>query len=86
MQFLIWKRGIFCKFKEIKGLSEGEHLFAAPANLQIDAEIVKKSRFRTETIYVIFPQRCLRPEKTSAPEPRNQREFSATPARNYREI
>jgi hypothetical protein len=50
MQFLIWKRGIFCKFKEIKGLSGGEHLFAAQTNLQIDAEIAKKSRFRTETI------------------------------------
>jgi hypothetical protein len=49
MQFLIWKRGIFCKFKEIKGLGGGEHLFAAQTNLQIDAEIAKKSRFRTET-------------------------------------
>jgi hypothetical protein len=49
MQFLMWKRDIFCKFKEIKGLSGGEHLFAAQTNLQIDAEIAKKSRFRTET-------------------------------------
>jgi hypothetical protein len=52
MQFLMWKRGIFCKFKEIKGLSGGEHLFAAQTNLQIDAEIAKKSRFRTETNYI----------------------------------
>jgi hypothetical protein len=49
MQFLIWKRGIFCKFKEIKGLSGGEHLFTAQANLQIDSEIAENSRFRTET-------------------------------------
>jgi hypothetical protein len=41
----------FCKFKESKGLSEGEHLFAAQTNLQIDAEIAKKSRFRTEISY-----------------------------------
>jgi hypothetical protein len=49
MKFLIWKRDIFCKVKEIKGLC-GEHSFAAQANLQIDVEIAKKSRFRTETI------------------------------------
>jgi hypothetical protein len=49
MKFLIWKRDIFCKFKEIKGLCGGEHSFAKPANLQIDAEIVENSRFRTET-------------------------------------
>jgi hypothetical protein len=30
-------------------LNGGEHLFAAQRNLQIDAEIAKKSRFRTET-------------------------------------
>jgi hypothetical protein len=49
MKFLIWKRDIFCKFKEIKGLCGGEHSFAKPANLQIDAEIVENSRFWTET-------------------------------------
>jgi len=50
MKFLIWKRDIFCKFKEIKGLRGGEHLFAAQEIPQIDAEIAKNSRFRTETI------------------------------------
>jgi hypothetical protein len=45
----MWKRDIFCKVKEIKGLCGGEHSFAKPANLQIDAEISKNSRFRTET-------------------------------------
>jgi hypothetical protein len=49
MKFLIWKRDIFCKLKKIKGLYGGEHSFAAQANLQIDAEIVENSRFRTET-------------------------------------
>jgi hypothetical protein len=49
MKFLIWKRDIFCKFKEIKGLCGGEHSFAKPASLQIDAGIAKNSRFRTET-------------------------------------
>jgi hypothetical protein len=49
MKFLIWKRDIFCKLKEIKGLCGGEHSFAAQANQQIDAEIVENSRFRTET-------------------------------------
>jgi hypothetical protein len=50
MRFLIWKRVVFCKVKEIKGLCGGEHSFAAQVNQQIDAEIVKNSRFRTETI------------------------------------
>jgi hypothetical protein len=49
MKFLLWKRDIFCKVKEIEGLSGGEHSSAAPATLQIVAEIAKKSRFRTET-------------------------------------
>ncbi len=49
MSFLIWKRDIFCKIKEIKGLCGGEHLFAAPISRQIEAAIVKNSRFRTET-------------------------------------
>jgi hypothetical protein len=49
MKFLIWKRDIFCNVKEIKGLYGGEHSFAAQANLQIDVEIAKNSRFRTET-------------------------------------
>ena len=49
MKFLIRKRDIFCKIKEIKGLCGGEQSFAAQSNLQIDAEIAKNSRFRTET-------------------------------------
>jgi hypothetical protein len=49
MKFLLWKRDIICNIKEIKKLCGGEHSFAAPATLQIDAEIAKNSRFRTET-------------------------------------
>jgi hypothetical protein len=48
-KFLIWKRDIFCKVKEIKGLCGGEHSFAAQASPPIDAEIAENSRFRTET-------------------------------------
>jgi hypothetical protein len=48
-KFLIWKRNIFCKIKEIKELCGGEHSLAAQASLQIDAEIAKNNRFRTET-------------------------------------
>jgi hypothetical protein len=40
----------FRKFKEIKCLSGGVVLCAAQSNAQIDAEIAKKGRFRTETI------------------------------------
>ena len=50
MKFLIWKRDIFCKVKETKGLLLGEHSFAAQGSLQIDVEISQNSRFRTETI------------------------------------
>jgi hypothetical protein len=50
MKFLIWKRDSFYKVKEIKGLCGGEPSFDKPANLQIDAEIVENSRFRTETL------------------------------------
>jgi hypothetical protein len=39
----MWKRDIFCKVKEIKGLCGGKHSFAAQANLQIDAEIAEIS-------------------------------------------
>ena len=49
MKFLIWKRDIFCKIKEISGLGGGEHSFAAQVSLQIDAAIAENSRFRTET-------------------------------------
>ena len=45
--FLIWKRDIFCKIKEIKGLCGGERPFAAQTIPQIDAEIAENSRFRT---------------------------------------
>jgi hypothetical protein len=53
MKFLLWKRDIFCKVKEIKSLCGGEHSFAAPASPQIDPEIATKSLFRTETILVL---------------------------------
>ncbi len=49
MKFLMVWKGDIGKVKEIKGLCGGEHSFAAPASLQIDAEIAKNSRFRTET-------------------------------------
>ena len=49
--FLIWKRAIFCQIKEIKHLSGGVVLYAAQTNALIDTELVKKSRFRAETIY-----------------------------------
>jgi hypothetical protein len=48
-QFSIWKRAIFHKVKEIKGLSGGVVLYAAQSNPQIDAEIAEKGRFRTKT-------------------------------------
>ena len=48
MKFLLWKRDIFCKVNKIKSLRRGEHSFAAPGSLQIDAEIAKNSRFQTE--------------------------------------
>jgi hypothetical protein len=35
--------------KEIKGLRDGVHRYAAEASLPIDAEIAKKGRFRTKT-------------------------------------
>lgn len=47
--FLIWKPAIFCQIKEIKHLSGGVVLYAAQTNVQIDAELVKKGGFRTET-------------------------------------
>jgi len=46
---LIWKPAIFCKIKKIKHLSGGVVLYAAQANVQIDAEIAEKGGFRTET-------------------------------------
>jgi hypothetical protein len=49
VQFSIWKRAIFRKVKEIKYLSGGVALYAAQSNLQIDAEIAEKGRFRTKT-------------------------------------
>jgi hypothetical protein len=48
-EFLIWKRAIFRKIKEIKVLRGGVHWYAAQAGLKIDAEIAEKGRFRTET-------------------------------------
>ena len=47
--FLIWKRAIFCQIKEIKHLSGGVVLYAAQTNALVDAELVKKGLFRTET-------------------------------------
>ena len=47
--FSVWKRAIFRKVKEIKHLSGGVALYAAQSNVQIDAEIAEKGRFRTKT-------------------------------------
>ena len=47
--FLIWKDAIFCQVKKIKYLCGGVVLYAAQANAQIDAELVKKGAFQTET-------------------------------------
>jgi N-acyl amino acid synthase of PEP-CTERM/exosortase system len=44
-----WKRGIFRRGKEIKGLRGGVHRYAAQANPRIDAATAEKNRFRTET-------------------------------------
>jgi hypothetical protein len=48
-QFSIQKCAIFCKFKEIKELRGGILLYAAQAIPPIDAEIVEKGHFWTET-------------------------------------
>jgi len=40
----------FCQIKEIKHLSGGVVLYATQTNALVDAELVKKGRFRTETI------------------------------------
>ncbi len=47
--FLIWKPVFFCQIKEIKHLSGGVALYAVQSNVQIDAELVEKGGFRTET-------------------------------------
>ena len=47
--FSIWKGGIFCKVKEIKGLRRDVLLYVAQANLKIDVEIAKKHPFRMKT-------------------------------------
>jgi hypothetical protein len=39
----------FSQGQEIKHLSKGVVLYAAQSNLQIDAEIAEKGRFRTKT-------------------------------------
>ena len=52
ISFLIWKPAVFCQIKEIKHLREGVVLYAAQANALIDAELVKKSSYRTETKYI----------------------------------
>ena len=48
-EFLIRKRAIFRKVKEIEALRGGVRQYAAQARPRIDAEIAKKGRFRTET-------------------------------------
>ena len=49
MKFSYGKRAIFLKVKEINRLCGGVAVYAAQANVQIDAEIVKKGRFRMKT-------------------------------------
>jgi len=43
IKFLDWKRAVFCCGKDIKGLREGVHRYAAQASLQIDAAPAKKA-------------------------------------------
>ncbi len=49
MKFSYGKRAIFLKVKEIKRLCGGVVVYAAQANVQTDAAIVKKGRFRMKT-------------------------------------
>jgi len=49
VQFSYWKREIFRRGQEIKGLRGGVHRYAAQANLKIDAAMAKKGRFRMKT-------------------------------------
>ncbi|RLB67441.1 MAG: hypothetical protein DRH08_03645 [Deltaproteobacteria bacterium] len=58
LQFSIWKRAIFRKVKEINHLSGGVVLYAAQSNVQIDAEIAEKGRFRMKTNYEATAPRC----------------------------
>ena len=50
MQFSYGKRAIFPKVKEIKRLRGGVAVYAAQANVRIDAEIGEKGRFQMKTI------------------------------------
>lgn len=49
VKFSYGKRAIFPKVKEIKGLRGGVVVYAAQANVPIDAEIGEKGRFRMKT-------------------------------------
>jgi len=44
--FSYWKRGIFRRGEEIKGLGGSVHLYATPADQKIDTAMAKKNRFR----------------------------------------
>ena len=47
--FLGWKPATFRQIKEIKHLRAGVVLYAAQANVQIDAEVAEKGGFQTKT-------------------------------------
>jgi hypothetical protein len=49
-EFPSWKRGIFRRGKEVKGLRGGVHRYAVQASPRIDAATAEKNRFQTETM------------------------------------
>jgi hypothetical protein len=51
-RFPIRKGGIFHHEKEIEGLRGGVHRYAAQVSLKIDAVMMEKNPFRTETNYL----------------------------------
>ena len=58
-----WKLAIFRKVKEIKYLSGGVVLYAAPANAQTDAEIAEKGSFQKRNILTVFQRICVGSKK-----------------------
>jgi hypothetical protein len=62
--FPIWKVGIFCPGKEIKGLRGGVRPYGAPASPLIDTARAKKHPFRMETNYIAIYKQQSRPSTT----------------------
>jgi len=49
--FSYWKRGIFRRGKESKGLEGSVPRYATPADQKIDTAMAKKNHFRMQTAY-----------------------------------